>query len=81
MRKLLERMSFRRRLTLASTGAVAVAILLALGIAFAVVSSELRARVDDSLQQVAATAGKDVIATPVEVGQTGVGPRLRRRCR
>jgi len=72
MHKLLERMSFRRRLTLASTGAVAVAILLALGIAFAVVSSELRARVDNSLQQVAASAGKDVIATPVEVGQTGV---------
>jgi two-component system, OmpR family, sensor histidine kinase MprB len=63
MRHLLERMSFRRRLTLACTGAVAVAILLALGIAFAVVSSELRAGVDNSLQRVAATAGKEVMAT------------------
>jgi two-component system, OmpR family, sensor histidine kinase MprB len=74
MRQLLEKMSFRRRLTLASTGAVAVAILLALGIAFAVVSSELRAGVDDSLQRVAASAGKDVFATPVGLDQAGVAP-------
>jgi two-component system, OmpR family, sensor histidine kinase MprB len=74
MRQLLERMSFRRRLTLASTGAVAVAILLALGIAFAVVSSELRAGVDDSLQRGAASAGKAVIATSVGFDATGVGP-------
>jgi two-component system, OmpR family, sensor histidine kinase MprB len=65
MRKLLDRMSFRRRLTLASTGAVALAILLALGIAFAVVSSELRAGVDDSLQRVAATAAKNVAVAPM----------------
>jgi two-component system sensor histidine kinase MprB len=65
MRQLLERMSFRRRLTLASTGAVAVAILLALGIAFAVVSSELRAGVDNSLQRVAATAAKEVAVAPM----------------
>ena len=68
MRELLERMSFRRRLTLASTGAVAVAILLALGIAFAVVSSELRAGVDNSLQRVADSAGRDVIATSADPG-------------
>jgi two-component system, OmpR family, sensor histidine kinase MprB len=74
MRRLVEGMSFRRRLTLASTGAVAVAILLALGIAFAVVSSELRAGVDNSLQRVAATAGKDVTATSIGAGQVGVAP-------
>jgi two-component system sensor histidine kinase MprB len=74
MRRLLERMSFRRRLTLASTGAVALAILLALGIAFAVVSSELRAGVDESLQRVAASAAKDVVAAPVGGDTTVVGP-------
>jgi two-component system, OmpR family, sensor histidine kinase MprB len=74
MRALVERMSFRRRLTLASTGAVAVAILLALGIAFAVVSSELRAGVDDSLQRVAASAGEDVVATSVGAGETTLAP-------
>ena len=74
MRQLLERMSFRRRLTLACTGAVAVAILLALGIAFAVVSSELRAGVDDSLQRVAASAGKDVMGTSVSVSAKAEGP-------
>jgi two-component system sensor histidine kinase MprB len=74
MRQLIERMSFRRRLTLASTGAVAVAILLALGIAFAVVSSELRAGVDNSLQRVAASAAKDVVALPLSSGATAVGP-------
>ena len=85
MRRLLERMSFRRRLTLASTGAVAVAILLALGIAFAVVSSELRAGVDNSLQKVAASAAKDVIATGVSVDETvaapapGTVPLIRKR--
>jgi two-component system sensor histidine kinase MprB len=74
MRQLVERRSFRRRLTLASTGAVAVAILLALGIAFAVVSSELRASVDNSLQRVAASAGKDVMATSVAVPAGGPAP-------
>jgi two-component system sensor histidine kinase MprB len=53
-------MSFRRRLALAGTAAVAVAILLALGIAFAVVRSELRGQVDDSLEQVAGRRGDDV---------------------
>jgi two-component system sensor histidine kinase MprB len=85
MRQLLERMSFRRRLTLASTGAVAVAILLALGIAFAVVSSELRAGVDNSLERVAAGAAKDVIATPeggdatVMAPAPGSVPQIRKR--
>jgi two-component system sensor histidine kinase MprB len=74
MRKLVERMSFRRRLTLASTGAVALAILLALGIAFAVVSSELRASVDNSLKRVAATTGKGVIGARVGVEPPGEGP-------
>ena len=43
-------MSFRRRLTLAGTAAVAVAILLASAVAFAVVRGELRGQVDDSLR-------------------------------
>jgi two-component system, OmpR family, sensor histidine kinase MprB len=43
-------MSFRRRLTLAGTAAVAVAILLASAIAFGVVRGELRGQVDDSLR-------------------------------
>lgn len=45
-------MSFRRRIALAGTAAVAVSILLALGIAFAVMRAELRGQVDDALQQV-----------------------------
>jgi two-component system, OmpR family, sensor histidine kinase MprB len=63
MRELIDRMSFRRRLLLAGTAAVAVAILLALGTAFAVVRSELRGQVDDSLEQVAGSRGEDVLFT------------------
>jgi two-component system, OmpR family, sensor histidine kinase MprB len=68
MRRLIEGMSFRRRLTLAGTGAVAIAILLALGAAFAVVRAELRGQVDDSLEQVAGRQGADVLFTQKVVG-------------
>jgi two-component system, OmpR family, sensor histidine kinase MprB len=61
MRKLIYRMSFRRRLLLAGTAAVAVAILAALGTAFVVVRSELRGQVDNSLAQVAGQRGQDVL--------------------
>lgn len=63
-------MSFRRRLTLAGTAAVAVAIVLASGIAFAVVRSELRGQVDDSLRRTADERGS---ALPV-VRRLGPGP-------
>jgi two-component system, OmpR family, sensor histidine kinase MprB len=61
MRRLLDGMSFRRRLLLAGTAAVAVAILLALGTAYAVVSGELRGQVDESLEQVAGRRTEDVL--------------------
>ena len=77
-------MSFRRRIALAGTAAVAVAILLALGIAFAVVRAELRGQVDDTLRRVAERPAGDVFiarfgrqdteqADPVEL------PRIRER--
>ena len=68
MRKLLDGMSFRRRLALTGTGAVAVAILLALGTAFAVVRGELRGQVDASLEQVADRRGADVLFTQRIIG-------------
>jgi two-component system sensor histidine kinase MprB len=53
--------TFRRRLLLAGTAAVAVAILLALGAAFAVVRGELRGQVDESLEQIADRRAMDVL--------------------
>jgi two-component system sensor histidine kinase MprB len=61
-------MSFRRRLTLAGTAAVAIAILLALGTAFAVVRSELRGQVDDSLQTVADQRTRELMITREVLG-------------
>ena len=61
-------MSFRRRLALAGTAAVAVAILLALGTAFAVVRGELRGQVDDSLERVADRAQRDVVVAGAITG-------------
>jgi two-component system sensor histidine kinase MprB len=74
MRKMLDGMSFRRRLALAGTGAVAVAILLALGTAFAVVRGELRGQVDDSLREVAGRRGADVLFTRRVVGPEELPP-------
>ena len=54
-------MSFRRRIALAGTVAVGVAILLALGIAYAVVRAELRGQVDDTLQRVTERPAGDVM--------------------
>jgi two-component system sensor histidine kinase MprB len=54
-------MSFHRRLTLAGTAAVAVAILLASGIAFGVVRDELRSQVDDSLRSGAEEVGGGLV--------------------
>jgi two-component system, OmpR family, sensor histidine kinase MprB len=78
--------SFRRRLTLAGTAAVAIAILLALGIAFAVVRSELRGQVDDSLQTVAdqrtreLTLARDLLGIePLEAGGSSAVPLIRQR--
>jgi two-component system sensor histidine kinase MprB len=61
MADLIDRMSFRRRLLLAGTAAVAIAILLALGTAFAVVRAELRGQVDESLERVVSSRGEDVL--------------------
>ena len=61
MGELLYRMSFRRRLLLAGTVAVGVAVLAALGTAFLVVRSELRGQVDNSLAHVAGQRGQDVL--------------------
>jgi two-component system, OmpR family, sensor histidine kinase MprB len=54
-------MSFRRRLTLAGTAAVAVAILLASAIAYGVVRGELRGQVDDSLRSSADEVGMGIV--------------------
>ncbi len=74
MRELIERMSFRRRLTLAGTAAVAVAILLALGTAFFVMRAELRGQVDDALERVAGNRGADVMFTQSVVGPGEIAP-------
>jgi two-component system, OmpR family, sensor histidine kinase MprB len=85
MRALYNRLSFRRRLALAGTAAVAVAILLALGIAFAVVSSELRGQVDERLEGVVERTGEDVLFTRKVIGSerlpadAAFGPLIRRR--
>ena len=68
MRALIEGMSFRRRLALTGTAAVALAILLALGTAFLVMRAELRGQVDDSLERVAGNRGADVMFTQGVVG-------------
>ena len=78
MPELLYRMSFRRRLLLAGTVAVGVAVLAALGTAFLVVRSELRGQVDNSLAQTADRRGQEVLfvrkmlsaAPPPEAGVT-----------
>jgi two-component system, OmpR family, sensor histidine kinase MprB len=76
-------MSFRRRLALAGTAAVAVAILLALGIAFAVVRAELRGQVDETLRRVAERPAKDMVIERAlggpGPGAPGFGPRIRER--
>jgi two-component system sensor histidine kinase MprB len=68
MRAFIEGMSFRRRLALTGTAAVALAILLALGTAFLVMRAELRGQVDDSLVRVAGSRGADVMFTQGVVG-------------
>jgi two-component system, OmpR family, sensor histidine kinase MprB len=74
MRRLIEGMSFRRRLALTGTAAVAVAILLALGTAFVVMRAELRGQVDDSLERVAGNRGADVMFTQGVVGPDQIAP-------
>jgi two-component system, OmpR family, sensor histidine kinase MprB len=66
-------MSFRRRIALAGTVAVAVSILLALGIAFAVVRAELRGQVDDTLRQVSERPAGDVVIARFIEGRDAVG--------
>jgi two-component system, OmpR family, sensor histidine kinase MprB len=84
MRELLYRMSFRRRLLLAGTVAVGVAVLAALGTAFLVVRSELRGQVDNSLAQTAGRRGQEVLFVrrmldqgPPEAGFTTAVPIIR----
>jgi two-component system sensor histidine kinase MprB len=75
MRAWLDGMSFRRRVLLAGTAAVAVAILLALGTAFAVVRGELRGQVDESLERIAARRAEDILFVRRVVAQQGLpGP-------
>jgi two-component system sensor histidine kinase MprB len=71
LRSRLSRMSFRRRLALAGTAAVAVAILLAVGTSYAVVREQLRGQVDDSL-----TRGADALVPPVERMREAPSPGL-----
>ena len=54
-------MSFRRRLALSGTAAVAIAILLASAIAYGVVRGELRGQVDDSLRSSADEVGTGIV--------------------
>ena len=86
MSELLHRMSFRRRLLLAGTVAVGVAVLAALGTAFLVVRKELRGQVDTSLAQTADRRGQEVLfvrrmlaaAPPPEAGlSTSAVPIIR----
>jgi two-component system sensor histidine kinase MprB len=78
-------MSFRRRIALAGTVAVAVAILLSLGIAFAVVRAELRGQVDDRLQEISEGPANDVVIerrlSALGLGPAGAEalPRIRER--
>jgi two-component system, OmpR family, sensor histidine kinase MprB len=74
-------MSFRRRIALAGTVAVAVAILLALGTAFAVVRAELRQQVDEGLRRVSEGPIRDVMRVRVLDGPAlgGQIPKIRRR--
>ncbi|MBA3263068.1 MAG: HAMP domain-containing histidine kinase [Thermoleophilaceae bacterium] len=74
MRRLIDGMSFRRRLALTGTAAVAVAILLALGTAFVVVRAELRGQVDDRLETLADRAGEDVLFTRRVIGSGELPP-------
>ena len=74
MRQLLYRMSFRRRLLLAGTAAVAIATLAALGTAFVVVRSELRGQVDNSLEQVAGRRGEEVMVVRRMLAPPGAEP-------
>jgi two-component system sensor histidine kinase MprB len=62
----ISRAPFRRRLILLSAAAVAVAVVLASGIAFVVVRSELRGQVDDQLRQIV-----DEIVVPTRVPTPG----------
>jgi two-component system, OmpR family, sensor histidine kinase MprB len=72
--------SFRRRIALAGTVAVGVAILLALGIAFAVVRAELRGQVDETLERVSEQPVRDVmIARALEARGMPAGPIIRER--
>jgi two-component system sensor histidine kinase MprB len=71
-------MSFHRRLTLAGTAAVAVAILLASAIAFGVVRGELRGQVDDSLRSSADDVGGGIVV--IQGAAPGLeGPITERR--
>jgi two-component system, OmpR family, sensor histidine kinase MprB len=80
VRALIDRLSFRRRLALAGSAAVAVAVVIALTSAFAVVRAELRGRVDDSLRRVADRAAGDVFFTrQVEPGSAGDVTMIRKR--
>jgi two-component system sensor histidine kinase MprB len=67
--------SFRRRLTLAGTAAVAIAILLALGTAYAVVRAELRGQVDDSLKTVADQRTRELLIAGEVLGTEQLGAR------
>jgi two-component system, OmpR family, sensor histidine kinase MprB len=73
LRRRLRRMSFRQRLILLSTVAVAIAVLLASGIMFVVVRNELRGQVDDDLRDLvgsivlpAQTPGGSSVVLPID---------------
>jgi two-component system, OmpR family, sensor histidine kinase MprB len=68
-------MSFSRRIALAGTVAVALSILLALGIAYTVVRAELRRGVDDTLERVSARGAQGVLVTR----ELPAVPQIRRR--
>ncbi len=67
------RLSFRRRITLAAAAAVAAAILLASGLTFLLVASEMRGQVDDSLEETAGELAGDRLVFSPDVAE-GDGP-------
>jgi two-component system, OmpR family, sensor histidine kinase MprB len=82
VRRLVEEMSFRRRIALAGTAAVAVSILLALGTAFVVVRAELRGQVDSSLERISQGASRDMLLVRTELASAAGSatlPQIRER--
>ncbi|MDQ4048694.1 MAG: hypothetical protein M3131_04830, partial [Actinomycetota bacterium] len=77
LRAIRGRLSFRRRLILVASAAVAVAIALASAITFVVVRGELRGQVDDSLKETAGELAGDQVFFVRPARDTRAGARER----